>query len=84
VIDIPLRHTFVKSAEIRSKHGIIVSCALNVSKMGLETGVFETLAQLSQSYEGTRYGFPEDNPCNPDEIGPRQDLASWLRTAMMT
>lgn len=68
------------SAEIQSKHGIIDSCVLNTH---LETGALEMLTQLSQSFVGQRYGFTEHNPSNPDRIGPRQDLAVWLREAMM-
>lgn len=75
-----LRHTVKKSAEIQSKHGIIDSCVLNTH---LETGALEMLTQLSQSFVGQRYGFTEHNPSNPDRIGPRQDLAVWLREAMM-
>ena len=49
----------------------------------METGVVEMLAKLSQSFEGERYGFPKIKACNLDEIGPYQELASWLQTGMM-
>jgi hypothetical protein len=76
----PLWYILSKRAEIRSKHGVIISCALDVSNTCLETSVTTSLAQLSQSFEGKRYGF--HIPCNPEEIGPRKDLAAWLRAAM--
>ena len=71
-----------QSAEIRSKHAVITHCALRFFNTCLGTEALAQLAQLGQSFEGKRYGSPEDEACNPGEVGPQQDLGIWLQTAI--
>ena len=71
-----------QSAEIRSKHGIILSCSLVVSESAGET-VKERVAVLVTRLQGQRYGFVDDSMAllaEEDKCVAR--VWEWLRTEM--
>ena len=56
----PFHSHILQSAEIRSKHGIILSCSL-VFPEGAEESMKEHLAVLAMRLKGQRYGFVDDS-----------------------
>ena len=76
------RLTGPQGAEIRSKHGIILSCRLEPSVYADESlkGYF---ALLSMTLEGQRYGFVDDKAAAVASQDERiAGVWDWLRTAM--
>ncbi|KAF8806143.1 Lipoyltransferase and lipoate-protein ligase [Phlegmacium glaucopus] len=88
-----LQHTFLwgdATAEIRSKHGVILDCSLQLKNTQISGRALETLTQWARSfYLGQRYGFlheVEDGQgagllrCERNEI--ILDVKAWLDDAM--
>ncbi|RDB20159.1 Lipoate-protein ligase A [Hypsizygus marmoreus] len=67
--------------EIRSKHGIINSCAFNLMNTSLDETIVEEITGLGRSLEGTRYGFWDSNLA---VSGPLQDVFVWMQKMLGT
>ena len=69
----------LKKAEIRSKHGTILSCTFDVENTHSEEPAVQELARLGKMFEGKRYGFTEDLPQVLDGLRPHRDVLTWMR-----
>jgi len=68
------------AAEIRSKHGVILSCTFTVDG----TPNLEWLEKLGGKLEGQRYGFLDNNLTEYDGGGRTQEVRQWLIEEMAT
>jgi len=66
-------------AKIRSKHGIILACMLEVRNTQLEAPAIQELTILGNIFEGKRYGFMKDVPGELEKSGPRKDILTWIQ-----
>ncbi|KAI0068630.1 Lipoyltransferase and lipoate-protein ligase [Artomyces pyxidatus] len=64
------------TAEIRSKHGIILSCTLQAGRADLFA-----LADVASALEGEKYAFVDEGAHYNGE-GPARDVWNWLREEM--
>ncbi|KAF9006758.1 hypothetical protein BDQ17DRAFT_1352343 [Cyathus striatus] len=70
------------NGEIKSKHGIILSCALQVENYSPDdNSVTESIAHLGKLLEGQRYAFIDDAILGAIN-GPVGDVRTWLWSAM--
>lgn len=54
----PPNNRFYQTAEIRSKHGLILDCSLQLTNPSITTTAIESLTQWAHSFhQGKRYGF---------------------------
>lgn len=67
-----------QTAEIRSKHGLIISCDFQLTDT-LNDSIRETLTALGRSLEGKRYGVLGNNFVPQTDVGPGQEVGSWLQ-----
>lgn len=65
--------TAFQTADIRSKHGVILSCSLTID----DTSDSEWLDSLGRKLEGQRYGFL-DKVTEFDGCGRTQEVQHWL------
>ena len=65
--------TALQTANIRSKHGVILSCSLTID----DTSDSEWLDRLDRRLEGQRYGFL-DEVTGLDGCGRTQEVLQWL------
>lgn len=65
--------TAFQTANIRSKHGVILSCSLTID----DTSDSEWLDSLGRRLEGQRYGFL-DKETGFDGCGRTQEVQQWL------
>ena len=73
---------FPQTADIRSKHGIILSCSLAFSE-NAEERLKERLAVLVTRLQGQRYGFVDDSVALLAEGDERvAGVWEWLRREM--
>jgi hypothetical protein len=90
---IPLPDTNHQTAEIRSKHGLILDCSLQLMNKRITTTKFESLTQWARSfYKGKRYGFLHETGQDADPHGdhllrcernqPILDVKAWLEDAV--
>jgi len=91
-----LRRTFSWgdiTAEIRSKHGLILDCSLQITNTRITSTTFELLSQWARSYhQGKRYGFLHEagqdaDPCKGgllrcERNEPIWDVKAWLEDAV--
>ncbi|KAJ3568815.1 hypothetical protein NP233_g5463 [Leucocoprinus birnbaumii] len=68
-------------AKLHSKHGLILSCTLNVTESHLSAEDAEHVFQLAKALEGQRYGFIDD-PRMPATNKAALSVSSWLKTVM--
>jgi lipoate-protein ligase A len=69
-------------AEIKSKHGVILSCTLSHEGVdgSLVNGEFH---ELTKALEGNRYGFVDNSAIEGRTAGGRSgDVWKWLETVM--
>jgi lipoate-protein ligase A len=66
------------AAEIRSKHGLILSCSFTVE----DTSDLEWLERLGLGLEGQRYGFLHNTVVEYGGVGRAQEVWQWLREEM--
>lgn len=73
---------WLQTAELHSKHGIILKCSLTCSD-GVDESVKERLALLVFKLEGQRYGYVDDTVASLVD-GNLQvgGVWEWLRTEM--
>lgn len=67
-----------QTAEIRSKHGTILECVIQLENSCGDGVSPDFLTTLGQSLEGQRYGLVD----HAGEWGPQKDVKAWLRAAM--
>jgi len=78
------------TAEIRSKHGLILDCSLQLTNARISSTTFELLKQWARSFhQGKRYGFLHETGQDADPSGsldllrcernqPILDVKAWL------
>ncbi|EKM79994.1 hypothetical protein AGABI1DRAFT_72757 [Agaricus bisporus var. burnettii JB137-S8] len=73
------------SANIISKHGVILSCTLNLIEPCLSTNDAENVFRLAKSLEGRRYGCDDDDTTVgiASTCTATQSVWTWLQTAMV-
>lgn len=71
-----------QSAKILSKHGLIISCILDIAGSRLTTEEAENVFQLVKALEGKRYGFADDVPDVSTTSEAALNVSSWLKTVM--
>ena len=75
---------YTQSAELRSKHGIILSCSMTCSE-NVEEAIKEHLALLVLKLEGQKYGFVDDSiSLLVDGDARAAAVWNWLKTEMDT
>ncbi|KAL0950068.1 hypothetical protein HGRIS_010072 [Hohenbuehelia grisea] len=67
------------TAELRSKHGLLLSCELQVSQGSPTSSLIELLSDVGSSLKGARYGFLEGEP---PQDGPAAEVYAWLKGVM--
>lgn len=81
-----VRNTFswgTVSAKIVSKHGLILSCTLNVVEPRLSTEDTVGVFRLAKTIEGQRYGFVDDILVTASTTSEAAlNVWSWLKTVM--
>ncbi|TFK43907.1 hypothetical protein BDQ12DRAFT_675776 [Crucibulum laeve] len=70
------------TADIRSKHGIILECKLQLTNTRINGDASGAVIALARSFEGQRYGFPQDDAYALSDVGPAVDVRTWLQAAM--
>jgi hypothetical protein len=80
-----------QTVEVRSKHGLILDCSLQLTNMRLTNTTFELLNQWARSYyQGKRYGFLHETADPPGGLHllrcernePILDVKGWLEDAL--
>ncbi|KAI0650428.1 Lipoyltransferase and lipoate-protein ligase [Trametes meyenii] len=69
------------SAELRSKHGIILACAFTYPN-DINSGLRARLDNLAHILEGQRYGSVDESCLELGGNGPAVDVWQWIRTMM--
>jgi hypothetical protein len=72
--------TLPQSAEIHSKHGVILDCSIKAVTSTSHGAVLEAFGQ--SFYIGKRYGFVENDEGAVNEVKEIADVKVWLRGAM--
>lgn len=72
---------FTQTAKIHSKHGIILSCAMEVENTCLSGAELERLHKFSESLENKRYDLAAIATAHVDN-GQIQELVAWLQQAV--
>jgi len=79
------------TVEVRSKHGLILECSLQLTNTRITNTTFELLNQWARSYyQGKRYGFLHETGQDADPLGglrckrnePILDVKAWLEDAL--
>ncbi|KAF5363630.1 hypothetical protein D9756_000328 [Leucocoprinus leucothites] len=71
------------SAKIVSKHGLVLSCILNITDSRLATQDAVHVFQLAKAIEGQRYSFVDDILATSSTTGEAaSNVSSWLKTVM--
>jgi len=68
-------------AKIRSKHGIILSCAMEIENTWLSSAELERLHKFGESLENKRYDLAAIATAHVDN-GQIQELVAWLQDAV--
>ena len=83
-----------QTVEIRSKHGLILDCSLQLAETNMPSATFELLTQWARSFhQGKRYGFLHETGHGSDPPGglhllryernqPILDVKTWLENAV--
>ena len=83
-----------QTAEIRSRHGLILDCSLQLTNTRITSTTFELLNQWARSFRDKRYGFLHDTGQGTDASGglphllrcernrPILDVKAWLEDAV--
>ena len=80
-----------QTVEVRSKHGLILDCSLQLTNTRITNATFELLNQWALSYyQGKRYGFLNETGQDADPLGglrckrnkPISDVKAWLEDAL--
>ena len=77
-----------QTVEVRSKHGLILDCSLQLTNTRITNTTFELLNQWARSYyQGKRYGFLHETANSPGGLRykrnePILDVKAWLEDAL--